>query len=100
MLQELSHRGARNAKRHSHVEIVQQLLKMLNIKHKIIFCSQAETSFYLFLFLYWSLIDLQSHVIFRCTVTFSVNQLHSYMYPLLFRFFSHYIILSRVPCAI
>ena len=81
-MQELSHRGARNAKRHSHVEIEQQLLKMLNIKHKIIFCSQAETSFYLFLFFYWSLIDLQSHVIFRCTakwISYTCTYIHSFL---------------------
>ena len=49
---------------------------------------------------YWSIVDSQCCVSFRCT---AVNQLCMYIYPLFFRLLSHiidYRVLSRVPCAI
>ena len=66
--------------------------------------------FYLFIFLrfvkkkfYWSIVDLQCCISFRCTakcISYTYTYIHSFFF---FRFFSHighFRVLSRVPCAI
>ena len=53
-----------------------------------------------FLSLYWSVVDLQCWVSFRCTAKWIR---HTHTHTLFFRSFSHidnYRVLSRVPCAI
>ena len=50
--------------------------------------------------MYWSVIDWAR---FLVSVYSNMNQLYTYMYPSLFRFFSHighYTVLSRFPCAV
>ena len=58
---------------------------------------------YFILKIYWSLVDIQCYISFRCTAYSKENQLYIYIYLFFFRFLSqigYYRILSIFPCAI
>ena len=60
----------------------------------------TESSLYvlvLFFFFFWTRVDLQCFMRFRCAAT--VNQLCKYICPFFFSHIGYYRILSRFPCA-